>query len=105
MIGQCQKDFIEVVITSSRMGHVAATGFHSQLKKVRLQRALAQVQLQQLKVKALQMKIRMALPIQMQRNQTHLQILNNKINPNKIHEDNNKIYKKTEDGDGTAPIK
>ena len=90
VIGQCQKDFIEAVITSSRMGHVA-TGFHSQLKKVRQQRALAQVQLQQLKVKALQMKIRMALPIQMQRNQTHLQILNNKINPNKIHEDSNKI--------------
>ena len=76
---------------------LVVTGFHSQLKKVRLQRALAQVQLQQLKVKALQMKIRMALPIQMQRNQTHLQILNNKINPNKIYEDNNKIYKKTED--------
>ena len=75
---------------------LVVTGFHSQLKKVRQQRALAQVQLQQLKVKALQMKIQMALPIQMQRNQTHLQILNNKINPNKIHEDNNKIYKKTE---------
>ena len=80
-----------MVITSSRMGHVAATGFHSQLKQVRQQRALAQVQLQQLKVKALQTKIRMVLLIQMQRNQTHLQILNNKINPNKIHEDNNKI--------------
>ena len=85
------------MVSMSSKSALVVTGSHSQLKQVRQQRAQVQVQLQQLKVQALRMIIRMALLIQMQRNQTHLQILNNKINPNKIHEDNNKIYKKTED--------